>query len=117
MTGEELKEALYTRCPVIAHIKGVGDMRYKYVESIVYRRGGFRDNYRVILTVGLMDYNGNSITYTAAKNVRKDEEAQKKYSRCRKHRLHKKMIERNMSFADIISQQNDICKGQKEKEL
>ena len=77
MTGEELKEALYTRCPVIAHIKGAGDMRYKYVEEIVYRRGGFLDHYRVILTVGLMDYNDHSITYTAAKNVRKDEEAQK----------------------------------------
>lgn len=77
MTGEELKEALYTRCPVIAHINGAGDMRYKYVEEIVYRRGGFLHNYRVILTVGLMDYNGHSITYTAAKNVRKDEEAQK----------------------------------------
>lgn len=77
MKMEELKNALFNRRPIIAKIKSLGEVKYKCVEEIVYKRGRTLDRGRVICTAGLADYNGNSLTYVNASQIRYADEAEK----------------------------------------
>ena len=79
MTGKDLKEALLNQTPVIAHIKGTGDIWYPKIYEISYRRSEYLDNGRISLSVGLLDKNKNSVTFVGAKYIRyaDDKQAQK----------------------------------------
>ena len=70
MTGKQLKEALLNQTPVIAKIKGLGDIWYPKIYEISYRRSEYLDRGRISLSVGLLDKNGNSIVHVRAKDVR-----------------------------------------------
>ena len=80
MTGKQLKEALLNQTPVIAHIKGIGDIWYPKIYEISYRRSEYLDKGRILLSVGLLDKNKNSVTFVRSSNIRyadEDEQAQK----------------------------------------
>ncbi len=53
MTNEELKEALFSGCPV-----KIGDLSYKCVSAIIYRN----KNGKLSISAELTDKNNNSIS-------------------------------------------------------
>ena len=66
MTNDELKEALTTRCPVVARIPHTGEEEYAYVSAIIYRA---TERGKIFIQAELMDKNGNSVTTVNAKQV------------------------------------------------
>lgn len=64
MTGEEIKQALLDGCEVVAN-----GIRYKRVTAIIYRKQGER----ITVSGELLDYNEQSITIAALKDIKRKE--------------------------------------------
>ena len=80
MTGKQLKEALLNSRPVLAKIKGIGEVRYDAVCEIRYTKSKYFDKFRIICSAGCIDKNKNSVTFVRSSNIRyadEDEQAQK----------------------------------------
>lgn len=78
MTGKQLKEALLNSRPVIAKIKGLGEIRYDGICEIRYVKSKYLDKFRIICSAGCIDKNKNSVTFVRSKDIRyADEETEK----------------------------------------
>jgi hypothetical protein len=64
MTSEEIKDALLKKYPVQAH-----GITYRCVTAVIYRES----NGRIAVSGELLDYNGQSITIAALKDIKRKE--------------------------------------------
>ena len=68
MTNEELKNAFWSRVPVIAHIVNLGDIEYENISAIIYR---FNKKGKFIVSAELVDQKSNtSVIVVEAKHIR-----------------------------------------------
>ncbi len=68
MTNEELKNAFWSRVPVIAHIVNLGDIEYENISAITYR---FNRKGHFIVSAELIDRKSNtSVSIVEAKHIR-----------------------------------------------
>ena len=69
MNHDELKQALFDRCPVILSNPLTGDSEYKYVSGIIHRV----KNHRLKISAELADRCGHSVVICDPAKVRRKE--------------------------------------------